>query len=507
MRDLWIRTRLAGVLPVSMVLLLLAAALLLPACGLQETEPEAPAASAAEEALAASDAATASTPPSVQITCGGTPQPVTLGTELPKIPTFQQEITLASLQCDFDVFSWNTFLALNHSPSGAFGDRDGDNVTVWETWPNEGEIFLPKGAEPPAWNPGDPPPSTPLPPVCRDKGGEGERVLVQIGKQPILVEAALEPFKSGPLIDAHGYYARFGITVNQPMYGYIRANGLYGRQGQEAFSRAGKRVEFPCGCNGDPSGKTCPEEGQQGAVMVKAAWKVMDTQAGDDPSRFHTAEALVLTPAVGDQPETCERRLLGLVGLHVATKTQTDPQWVWSTFEQVDNVPTRGEDVPEGARYNFFIPDCDDCNAVNQTPPEPWNPHAQPVTANSGKSQVVREIPIDEATKKMNAKVHTLLEGTVWRHYELVSTQWPTDGSGSATVDPDAANNWCSPLNPVDETGAPAPAFLANTTLETYIQGTVPLASSSCIHCHLNATMAAGQNNFSDFTYLLERAQ
>ena len=59
----------------------------------------------------------------------------------------------------------------------------------------------------------------------------------------------------------------------------------------------------------------------------------------------------------------------------------------------------------------------------------------------------------------------------------------------------------------MDETGAPAPLFLGNTTLETYIQGTVPQASSSCTHCHLNATMAEGQNNFSDFTYLLERAQ
>jgi hypothetical protein len=265
-------------------------------------------------------------------------------------------------------------------------------------------------------------------------------------------------------------------------------------------------VEFPCGCQGDSTGKTCPEAGQQGAVMVKAAWKVLDTEAGDDPSRFHTAHALVVTPATGDQPETCERRLMGLVGLHVGTKTQASPQWLWSTFEQVDNVPTKGEDVPAGKRYNFFIPNCDDCNTVNQTPPEPWDPHDQPVTVNAGKSQVVREIPITKATRDMNAKVHGILDGTVWRHYELVSTQWPTDASGSATSHPSADNNWCNALDPVDESGAPAPAFLANTTLETYIQGTVPQASSSCINCHLNATMAAGQKNFSDFTYLLERA-
>lgn len=444
---------------------------------------------------------------SVDIVCGGEAQPVTLGGELPRVPTFQSEITLDSLQCDFDVFSWNSFLALSHSPSDAFGDRDGDNTTTWEVWPDQGGIFLPGGATPPEWQAGDPPPRTPLPPACEELGQAGDRVLVQIGKQPLLVEASLQPFESGPLIDVHGRYARFVITVNQPMYAYIRDNALYSRKGQEAFATSGRQVEFPCGCAGDTSGKTCVPSGQQGAVMVKAAWKVLDAAAGDDPSRFHTASALVVTPAGDGQPETCVRQRVGLVGLHIATKTQGSPQWLWSTFEQVDNAPAKGETVPPGRRFNFFIPDCDDCAPVNEAPPQPWDPHAQPVSANAGKSQVVREAPITSATKALNAKVHGLLEDTVWRHYELVSTQWPTDASGASTAAPSAATQWCSALNAVDESGAPAPPFLANTTLETYIQGTVPQASSSCIHCHLNATLAEGQESFSDFTYLLERAQ
>jgi hypothetical protein len=446
---------------------------------------------------------------SVQVDCGGAEQPVTVSPVLPKTPSFpsnQTSFDLDALQCDFDVFSWNVFLALNHSSSGAFGDRGGDNGTVWQDWPDESDVFLPGGARPPEWKAGEPPPPETMPAICEGVGRGGEPVLAMIGKQPLL-EAALEPFNSGPLIDVHGWYARFGITVNQPMYQYIWENGLYSQAGQRRFSEAGERVELPCGCNGDPAGKTCPEAGQQGAVMVKAAWKVLDVEAGDDPSQFHTAEALVYTPAVGDDPESCRRQLMGLVGLHVATKTQSDPQWLWSTFEQVDNVPSRGETPAAGQRFNFFQPDCADCNAVNETPPEPWNPHDQPVTADSGRSQVVREIPLTDATKQLNASVQGLLGGTVWQYYELVSTQWPTDASGSAQPDPSAANDWCNPLNPIDETGAPAPAFLANTTLETYIQGTVPLASSSCIHCHQNATMAAGQNSFSDFTYLLERAQ
>ena len=74
---------------------------------------------------------------------------------------------------------------------------------------------------------------------------------------------------------------------------------------------------------------------------------------------------------------------------------------------------------------------------------------------------------------------------SVWANYQLISTMWPTD-----------------PTQPI---GAPAPTFLANTTLETYIQGTVPNVSSSCIHCHSNATMTVPVA--SDFTYILQRAQ
>jgi hypothetical protein len=65
---------------------------------------------------------------------------------------------------------------------------------------------------------------------------------------------------------------------------------------------------------------------------------------------------------------------------------------------------------------------------------------------------------------------------------------------------------------------APAPTFLANSTLETYSQGDVPLASSSCMACHSNATSyqlpardanqaAAKFFNQTDFTFMLEKAR
>jgi hypothetical protein len=67
---------------------------------------------------------------------------------------------------------------------------------------------------------------------------------------------------------------------------------------------------------------------------------------------------------------------------------------------------------------------------------------------------------------------------------------------------------------------SPAPTYLANSTLETYSQGNIPLASSSCIACHGNAVSfqtnpkpvevaSPGELhlNQSDFTFMLEKAQ
>jgi hypothetical protein len=94
------------------------------------------------------------------------------------------------------------------------------------------------------------------------------------------------------------------------------------------------------------------------------------------------------------------------------------------------------------------------------------------------------------------------LKGTVWEHYELISTQWPTARPCALDTDPSLET---------DPTCAPAPIFLANATLETFSQaenaGGIPLATSTCIGCHNNATTQHDPATRSDFTYILEKAQ
>jgi hypothetical protein len=423
------------------------------------------------------------------------PPPIVLSTAIPgDVNVTAQTISIDALQPDFDVYSWNTFIALNW-PAGADGNADpkktigqnGDNDTVWEHYRDVSDIFLPGGKRP-TWNgPSQPPPAG-------VKGYKpGMRILTQVGKTPTVLTDSSQPFNTGPLIDQNGFYTRFDILVNKTMFEYIANNSLYSKAGQKAFTPP---VNFTCGSLGSNG-----SQGVEGAIMVKSSWKVIDPS---EKPRFHSEEALVCSPASENPkyPASCSVRTMGLVGLHIAHKTKSASQWLWSTFEHVDNAPTE-EDVKKGtlkAKYNYYNPLCSAANCpANAIPPRPWNP----TQISKFHSQVVRNnlfnMPIYAASASArNADARKLLVSvnpkSVWQNYELISTMWPTDPGNCAAV-------------PGDPLGNPAPTFLANTTLETYLQRNPPQpnVTSQCIECHNNATMTVPVP--SDFTYILQRAQ
>lgn len=404
-----------------------------------------------------------------------TPRDSLLSPVVPPDASFTSaDSTLDALQHTFDEYSWQAFVALNW-PVGANGQPDtaqtigasGDHATVWETYKESYEVFLPGGVTPAPW--GAP---RAYPPACNGVAPAGTPVFRMLTKAPEdVLDAMQEPFQTGPLIDQDSNYVRYAIHMNRDAFEFIVQDSLYSAQAQTRVDS----VRFPAG-----------DSTHTGAIVIKSAWKVLGPR--DRPERFHKSRVLVYTPASTDPvvPESCVLRTMGLVGFHVAHKTQSAPQWLWSTFEQVDNVR-----VPEGSglRPSFFNPACTGC-PVNEPLPPPWNPNVK-----AAPSQITRVIPIDSATAALNGVWQARLRGvsaqSVWQHYELVSTQWPTN--------PGASLGGPTPM------GNPAPQFLANTTLETYIQGQVPNVSSSCIGCHNNATTTTGV--FSDFSYLLERAQ
>ena len=414
---------------------------------------------------------------------------------LPIKESFNGTVSLEAIQREFDVFSWESFIALNWPalPNGdpdtaAVIGQDNDAMTVWQNYKESRDIFLPGGAAPAAWD------EAVLPPLeCQAESDKP--VLVQVGKTPNVLDESGEPFRTGPLIDQNGQYTRYEILTNEVMFDYIVSNTLYSKQGQQAFGAAANFPSSVVPKGIDQTKKIVAGElgdhdkvSTQGSIMIKAAWKVMGEN--DNTNVFYVSDAYVYdnpSEFAGVAP-ACELQSVGLVGFHIGTKTAGSPQWAWSTFEHVNNVPTQGQAASK-ARYNYYRANCGgDCAEVNVPPARPWDP----AMAYTQPSQIKRVIPIDAATQAVNQQYHDALRAvdanSVWANYELISTQWPTNAN-SVT----------------DPTGAPAPSFLANTTLETYIQGRVHQTSSSCIQCHNNAGMTDG--HFSDFTYLLQRAE
>ncbi len=338
--------------------------------------------------------------------------------------------------------------------------------------------MLPGGKPPAPWgSPGV------IPPACQGLAPAGTAVVKMVGKTPNVLTAFDQPFKTGPIIDQNGFYARFAINMNQPMFEYIVPNNLYSKQGQGQFSGT---VAFP------PGQVTGGTTGTIGAIMIKSSWRILNSS--DNRSQFHSMDALVYTaPSVNPKiDESCKKQTLGMVGLHIGHKTADEPQGLWSTFEHVRNVPTTA-DIASGkaaGKYNFYNAACSaQACPVNEPPPKLWNPNVQPFPGGF-KSQIARVIPITQEVMDLNIGFQGILKGTVWANYELVSTQWPTNATSKT-----------------DPTGAPAPTYLANSTLESYIQGKVPGSSSNCIACHNNATTLHVPATPSDFTYILQSAQ
>jgi hypothetical protein len=476
----------------------------------------------------------------------GLPCQENVGTGAQGDPAGIEDSGLENLQRGFDFYSWRTFLALNSPDDGTtpVEKAQADTPTKWEHMNNFKQlldVMLPADQQPPIW-----------PAVAKGMNDERERLMPQacrdlLNARPDLVkdlpnrmivkmieESFNEPFKTGPLIDQQGHYAIFDILMNRQMFDYITVNHLNTKAGQAA--NADLAVDFPPGQN-TPTAAF-------GSFMLKVSWKIL-TPEEIAAKTFHMRRALVLMPPGEKRP--CLDKTLGLIGFHAVHKTAGRPQWIWTSFEHVKNVPDRNEVAANklSGGYNFFSVTCKaDCPVENATPPFPWDPDPALELRfrkdDSFKSQIVRETPLTDAAKNMNAVFHSMLPAnSVWQNYMLLSTQWPTafltHCTGLHSQNAGSPSPQTDFVKQPDMTCSPAPTYLANSTLETYSQAekkadgkadsladlrdapAVPLATSSCIACHSNAVgfqrtasnREGGRPNLnqSDFTFMLEKAQ
>ena len=281
--------------------------------------------------------------------------------------------------------------------------------------------------------------------------------------------------------------------MNPDEVAYVRRFRLNTVAGQAAI----KTIEFPKGSYADDSTHT---GGSVGAMEVKAAWRILQPERGDDTTRYYTRRTHVYVPARNSATgrPLCLPATVGLVGLHIIHKTSAFPDWVWSTFEHVDNAPACAPQQhgcgTDGRRYSFYNPACGTACAVNDSVRRRgdstflWSPTAPyagryAVNTPAGRfgSQITRTQTVYPPTDSVDAVWRRRVPG-VWKNYRLVGSQWKRGDSPSGYI-------------------PSAPDTLRNTVLESFIpQG------SSCINCHQFARAARDTSKSADFSFLLSLA-
>jgi len=265
---------------------------------------------------------------------------------------------------------------------------------------------------------------------------------------------ALDP----PIVAQNGHYVRTATFFNQIEFDHIVEHQYYLRSALPAVPRPRPEtpvVDFPTG-----------------SIAVKTAWVDVTGLPPALVARFYTRPAMVKRAAGGG----CDRITIGLLGMHIAQKTPSRPQWIWSSFEQKDVVPPAWPDNP-GA---FVL------NNGRHTPMPERNPLSlaplapEPVTP----FNIIRDPGADilTATDLATYDYQKLFAGTPWQYYKLIVTQWPRREGKQVDAIPASMDG--SPPNTFP--GAGAFSAFANVTMETFDQKRV---ETGCMSCHNRARM------------------
>jgi hypothetical protein len=304
----------------------------------------------------------------------------------------------------FDDFSWRAFVALVWpAATGRRGVADtakpitAEGPRVFETFKTMTEVFHRDGSAPVrAFNTYDTPAGNP----CGVQSKFGDLTLGSfsgiddIGQSGI---GMLDP----PVVAQNGRYIRTLTFYNQLQFDHIVSNRFYLRSALPEVPRPRPDrpvMNFP-----------------MGSIAVKTAWIDITDLNPALAKRMYTRPALVKR-ATGTG---CTPLTIGLIGMHIAVKTPTRPQWIWSSFEQKDAVPPAWPDNPDA----FLLHDrsrtpMPEKNPLSLVPlaPEPVKPFNVARDPDAG---------ILTRTDLSSFAYQKLLAGTPWQYYKLIVTQWP----------------------------------------------------------------------------------
>ena len=337
-------------------------------------------------------------------------------------------------------------------------DVDALHPRTFETFKPDWEIFRAGAAVPIEWNeyPSVATPCTNLPKIDP--------------RTPVL--ASFDKFGSLPalnqvLVAQNRTYARYQPAFNKTVFDKIKDQRLF-----NANVVGGIRDLKP----NEPASPVTKQD--DGALTIKSAWiELPEGSTHFDRSRFYIREKAW----VQDLDGSCKKATVALVGLHFVYKTPSRPQWIWSTFEHVDNVPDNPRGNLNGSERNFVFNNGDVRQRMKDRAPQEYRipPHLgdPPPAYQVERLQRIKREVLD-ANEKWQTDLRTL--GSVWQFYKLVMTQWPTIpirpelDAFSAIPDP-----FCNERNKTAS---------VNTTMETFLQTQQGChRERTCMGCHNNA--------------------
>lgn len=354
----------------------------------------------------------------------------------------------------FHHLSWQTFLSLNrpaeenvrgHAHRTRLLGEHGTEPVVWETWPSTDDLYeRPHGDPRPKW-------ATLTSQVPRF----GRRSFNQATNSPDL--------SVGTLVALNKSFVRYETRLNEVEFLHIVGNTLDHKDVLD--------VRFPV----DGTGKLdLPVQ----SVHIKAAWKILTDQEQRN-GRFYTIRtdcAMFWTDT--NQPKI-EEKALGLIGLHIVHKFKGQENFVWSTFEHVDNLLSEMPGREHGASPSLHSTNPPgEYEAVRNKPgPIILRELGSFPPCDPEPTEVVRRTPIDPETDRINRlyQQHANVKQTVWRYYKLVGTQWTAKGKSLMRAPKMAKGGW----DLIEENQRPAD--IANVSLETFRQ------EFTCFQCHANA--------------------
>jgi mono/diheme cytochrome c family protein len=427
------------------------------------------------------------------ITCPATVLPSSLSSTMPL------DFTTVS-QIGADCMAWQEFIALNWkadpkhpgnpdptASSGTFGTPGDAAPKVWESYLNSSTIFTS---------------ATLRQAVAAAPKIKQLSALSELGNADL---SGIGQAGDGKWLTSLSHnLTYYEVRLNNDEAAYIQKNLLTTYAGQSACASQPGGFNLPSGAgtpfspNQDTNCRNNPGSygDNVGAIEVKAAWMPLPADHSLD-YRYLTATARI-TPPIG-QPYTTT---VGLVGLHIIHKVPNAQQFVWATFEQIDNTPDENNGgytnpvLPPNPHvtkprpgYAYFNPACTtssdpyyQCqhnllpgNPCSSTGPKDCVPYSAPM-------QITRINPVGTLENGVTGQVWAMVPAnSVFNYYRLINAQWP---NSNTKIHPGSTT-------PLTNGDIQPPTAVANTTLETYRQ------QDNCLTCHQFAPIAkpAGRTN------------